>query len=169
MQKHCHTCVLLHMTFTSLMWQFLCVLTILYSCFLSVAVLRHPDQRQFRGRKVYLAYRTRSQSIIEGSQGRKSKQKLRDRPVCYSIHNYLQLRYSVHSQRNIAGTRKELCLLIAPRLLVSCLRNGATHSGLGHPAWINNQGNSYKVWSEQSVHWCSPLCAPWVDKVDSWS
>lgn len=143
MQKHCHTCVLLHMTFTSLMWQFLCVLTILYSCFLSVAVLRHPDQRQFRGRKVYLAYRTRSQSIIEGSQARN----LRHNSLLFPTALLLTQRLSQSWWRSTGTVEDTACHLacslahaplVFPESRPTCLGR-VMAQWAGPPTWNINQ------------------------------
>lgn len=42
------------------------------SRFLSVAVTKHPDQKQLEEKRIYLALTTLSLSITEGSQGRNS-------------------------------------------------------------------------------------------------
>lgn len=63
-----------------------------------------------------LVYNPRSQSSIEGSQGRNQRQEFKRRPASYSTQHHLQPRNSLHRLGNTAGIIKDSVCWLAPRL-----------------------------------------------------
>lgn len=99
------------------------------SSFLSVAVMKHPDQINL-GREAII-WLILPKSITEGSLGRKLEQKSWRNSACW------------------------LALWLTPRLMLgsflySSPRDGAIHSELGPPASINYQTTPHKNVKDQS-------------------
>lgn len=63
---------------------------------MSVVVIKHSDQKQFREEKVYLSYVSSSQCIVEGGQGRNSSPMHGGTPIASSLEGLCLASFLLH-------------------------------------------------------------------------